>query len=336
MSLRRFTQFLTCLIVPLVAGVPLVAQPVPLFDDIGPNAVVHYPPRHSLSAYPVDVNVVALSTPTPELAIELPPYGTFVADLSQFSPYGSTFFWNGFFRDVPGWASPSVTNGFFFSGWFHADGHSFLLNTTGDEVHLFEHGCMSFPYEPPYDPNDVDLRLELDYAPESVASGSEGTVYFTVTNLGPETAGTLPVDCGRRLLGSSSRLPIPSSDGVPLVDFEMVDGCTLEGYQELGEDEAYFHVWVEEELAPGESRTCEMLYRVHPSASSSDPIVVDWRMLAQQDAESNPVDNDATMVLRLGVTAVPTLSPVGGAVLCVALFAAFLLVSRRSRRPATK
>ncbi len=334
MSVRRFLRLVAWLIAALVAcASSLSAQPVPLFDDVGANAVVYYPPVHFLSAYPVDVNIETLSTATAELEIELPPYGTFVADLWKFSPQGSSYFWQGFFRDVSGSATLSVTSGFYVHGWLYADGHPFLLSMRRDQVFLFERGCFSIPEEPPYYPGDVDLRLELDYAPASVAPGSEGTVFFTVTNQGPDTAGTLPVDCDRRLVGYSSKLPIPSSDGVPLVDFEMVGGCILEGYQELGADEAYFHVWVEE-LAPGESRTCEMRYRVHPSASASaDPIVIDWRMLAQQDAESNPADNDATMVLRLGVTAVPALSPAGGAVLCVALFAAFVFVSRRSRRP---
>ena len=182
-----------------------------------------------------------------------------------------------------------------------------------------------------------DLSLDIVVnAPAVTPIGSSGTLTVTVTNKGPDPAGSAGPF---RVFVSSTPLGY-SLDYGDLIDYSSPPGppCLVGGVvpsPPIGGTLKVFYSVVFDELSPGETDSCEVDFTISPFAVEIDPsevadgvIVQKWDVLATTGADSDFSDNEVTITYLLA-SQVPTLSPVGLALFALGMGMAFVVVRRR-------
>jgi len=176
----------------------------------------------------------------------------------------------------------------------------------------------------------ADLGVELIQRPGAVTPGSADSFIYRLTNHGPDAAGTLSILSFPVEVFSDSILELPSG---PEVDFYSSSGSGCRMILGIldplpGEPPRIDYINVYPILAAGESVECEVFYRVNSALGHN--LSVSWTSFSYRDED--PRDTNNSFVVVFGpAPPIPTLSPVGTAILILSLFLAFTLVQRFPR-----
>lgn len=182
-------------------------------------------------------------------------------------------------------------------------------------------------------PPVADLELEIVVEPVGLKPpGSRGHFRFTLTNLGPDPAGSGGTGIGTISVHSGSIPSFVEYDPVirldplgsgPCVPFRRIDSGPP-GYPVV-----VAYAFLFDRMEPGESRVCEFEFFIDPAVDFDIP----WRWWASSSLDNDPTPNHHLIVDFLigNPHAIPTLSTAGIVVLSLAFLAAFALVQRRRR-----
>lgn len=189
-----------------------------------------------------------------------------------------------------------------------------------------------------------DLGLEIEViAPAVTPPGSTGRLILTVTNYGPDPAGTASPTSLVGIFGSLLSFSLDYGD---LIEFDRISEpslCALTrqtGSPLPGEPIPVAYTVDFSELSPGESATCEIAFEINPFAYLVDPsetedgnIVSYWRVASPPGNDPNPGNDrvDITYLLVSPASDIPTLSSVGLILMAVCIVLAFLPVKSKLR-----
>lgn len=188
--------------------------------------------------------------------------------------------------------------------------------------------------------HDLELQVDVD-APSVTPPGTTGVLTFTVTNHGPDPAGTT----GPFKVVVAGGLLAYSLTYGELIDFDRLSDisiCALTaqiGDPLPGEPIPILFTLLFDELPPGESVTCDVEFRINPFAYEIDPretndddILHGWFLGSPPGTDPDLSNNsvDITYLLAPLPAAIPTLSRWGLAAFSLGLVAAYAFVRRRA------
>jgi hypothetical protein len=178
----------------------------------------------------------------------------------------------------------------------------------------------------------ADIAIEVVKVPAgNTPPGSTGTLTLTITNHGPDTAGA--IEPGEyNVLMEGPNIPYSLEYGaavlygnpIPQDPLCLVNGIIQDPLP--GDENSITWVINTIELAPGESRVCEVLFQINPLHTTN--VVQPWAGFSAGD-EDPDFDNNITRVDYIIATSIPTLASGGLAIFAIALLLAFVGLRRR-------
>jgi hypothetical protein len=193
--------------------------------------------------------------------------------------------------------------------------------------------------------HDLELGIEV-IAPAVTPPGATGRLILTITNHGPDPAGTATPTS---LVGAFGHILALDLDYGPLIDFDRISDITVcslarnTGSPLPGEPIPVAYTVFMSDLFPGETVICELAFEINPFAELVDPretedgnILNGWIVASPPGTDPNPDNNEVLITYQLVNPAqpIPTLSPVGlGTMVLGLLVAAFMVRRRRLSSP---
>lgn len=177
--------------------------------------------------------------------------------------------------------------------------------------------CMSMPA---FARAQIDLSVGIEMTPAVFAPGGHNQISVTVSNAGPDDAGTIfPEELPIHVYSNTFIFPMTESPPVEIVGVTS-SGCWLNSYSEPRGDGNWLlqFTYYFGPIPAGTSRTCTS--DIYFSRRAPARIATFWFLSSPNDTDVNP-DNDRIdyVFVRAQPAQVPALSPFAGLLLGLAL-----------------